>query len=370
MTAIDRLTATGIRRRGSARLGFRYRTASGRAVSAHDRARIAALRIPPAWTGVLIAPRADAALQAIGRDAAGRWQYRYHDRQTERRERRKHDRLIRFLGALPAMRRTVERHIALPGLPRERVLAGTLTILSTCFLRPGSECYVTENGSFGIATLRPRHVRVRGSRVSFDFRGKSGQRQQGELTDRRLARLVRDLLRHPGEVFKFRDDDGRLCDVKRRHINAYIKEVMGEAFSAKDFRTWAANLLFASAWARAEAEAHAGGDGATPASRRRVAAAALREVAGHLGNTPAVCRASYVFGSLITRLERGAATPATLGGLAPLARSRSMRVARAERTLSRLLRTTPGATRSPTARRSRQTPRSSDRGHRPVGLAH
>jgi len=278
-------------------------------------------------------------VQATGRDAAGRWQYLYHRTHVARRERRKQQRLVRFLEAVPKMRRAVKRDLALAGLPRERVLAGILAILSTCFLRPGSEQYVSENGSYGIATLRRRHVTARGDVVRFDFSGKSAQRQQTELHDRRVARLVRELLRFPGEVFKFRAESGEMVDVRTRHINQYIKEIMGEAFSAKDFRTWAANVLCACALSKSVPDA-----AATHRDRRRVITAAVRDVAGHLGNTPAVCRTSYIFDTLLEHFEQGRAIRSYCASTDAIARGSSRGLERSERALITLLR--PGAARS------------------------
>src|SRR6185436_4890706 len=248
------------------------------------------------------------------------------------REKTKRDRIVRFIQALPGVRRAVARDLALPGLPRARVLAGTFRILSTCFLRPGSEGYAQKNGSFGIATLRRRHVTVRGSTVSFDFMGKSAKRQQRTIEDAPLARLMRALLRHPGEVFKFEDENGALVDVRTRHINAYIKERMGERFSAKDFRTWAANLLCASALAR-DCDA-----GASGPARKRGVTRALREVAEHLGNTPAVCRASYVFGAVIDQYQKGRCLELPVPEAAELIRLRPRQLERSERALLGLLR--------------------------------
>ena len=298
MTIIERLQANGIRRLGTPGR-FRYQCARG-SVSREDLDRIAALKVPPAWVDVAIAPSARSAVQAVGKDAAGRWQYRYHEAATVRRERKKRERLVRFIAALPRMRRAIAQDLARPGLPRQKVLAGVLRILGTCFLRPGNEVYTDQNGSYGLATLRRQHVTVEGDRVLFDFVGKSKKRQQRELADPVVARLTQELLRYPGEVFKFRSDDGTMNDVKTRHINAYIKEVMGEQFSAKDFRTWAGSLLCACALARA------GTVGArTKTERKKRIAAALREVASHLGNTPAVCRSSYVFPAVLRSFEQG-----------------------------------------------------------------
>lgn len=155
----------------------------------------------------------------MGQDSAGRWQYLYHPKATARREQRKFARLLRFAEALPRMRRAVAQDLARPGLPREKVMACVLRILATCFLRPGSQVYAEENGSHGIATLRPRHVRVTGSLVEFDFPGKWGKRQHREMRDCKIARIVRELARHPGEVFKYRDEEGKWVDVRRRYIN-------------------------------------------------------------------------------------------------------------------------------------------------------
>jgi DNA topoisomerase-1 len=312
MTILERLDRIGIRRKGSARSGFRFRTSAGRSVGAAQRKRIETLRIPPAWTGVLIHPSRTALVQAVGRDAAGRWQYLYHPKQVARRERVKLERLRRFVRALPALRRDVARDLARPGLARERVLAGAVRILGTCFLRPGSEVYASENGSFGLATLRRRHVTVRGDRVTLDFVGKSGRRQAREFRDRAVAKLLRELCEHPGEVFKYRNGDGRLADVKSRHINDYMRERTGQHFTAKDFRTWAGSLLCAAALARAEPGARA-----SAVSRRRAVAAAMREVSEHLGNTPAVCRASYVFPVVVRRFEEGRAPRPALARLVP-----------------------------------------------------
>jgi DNA topoisomerase I len=330
VTIVERLQAEGIRRLGTPKRGFRYRTPAGRRPSAADLERIAALRIPPAWTGVVIAPQERANVQAVGQDAAGRWQYLYHPVQTARRERIKRDRLVLFIRHLPALRRAVARDLAQPGLGRRTVLAGVTRLLATCFLRPGSDEYASANGSFGLATLRPRHVQVRGDRIVLDFRGKSGKRMQREVRDRRVASLVRELLRHPGEVFKFRDDDGALRDVKRHHVNAYLAEVAGQRVTAKDFRTWAGSLLCACALAR-EAPA------AAPRARRRQIAAAVREVAEHLGNTPAVCRASYVAPAVLRAYESGRRVARAFDDVASLARAGSRAVERAERALLALI---------------------------------
>jgi len=301
-------------------------------VTPGDRARIRALKIPPAWKDVAIHRSSVAAVQAVGKDRAGRWQYLYHETQTGRRQRRKQDRLVRFIAALPRMRRAVTRDLARRGMPREKVLAGILRILATCFLRPGSKVYADENGSYGITTLRKQHVTVRGPVVRFDFRGKSGTRQIRELRDPAIATLVRRLLRFPGEVFKFRSTSGAIVDVQSGHINAYIQEVMGEGFSAKDFRTWAGTLLCACVLARD------GRKGEGPASRKRSVRDAIREVAEHLGNTPAVCRSSYVFPAVIRSYEQGRVIEAHFDHAGELMNGNLRRIERSERALLELLR--------------------------------
>lgn len=330
MTQLERLRKRGIRRVGNPKRGFRYVDASGRPVGAAGRARIQALRIPPAWKEVFIHPSPRGALQAIGKDAAGRWQYLYHEARTARREREKFERLLDFADALPRMRRTVAGHLAMPGLPRERVMACILRILSTCFLRPGSRVYAEENGSYGIATLKRRHVTVRGDLVQFHFPGKWGKAQQREMRDRRVARIVRELAKVPGEVFKYRDADGKWVDVRRRHINDYIKEVMGEAFSAKDFRTWAGTLLCACALARAGADEE---DSKT--ARKRKVVAAIQETAAMLGNTPAICRTSYITPAVVRQYERGHVIDRCFRDVGELAKGRSLHAS--ERALLQML---------------------------------
>ena len=187
-----------------------------------------------------------------------------------------------------------------PGFPRERVMAGILRILSMSFIRPGSEIYASENGSYGLATLRPRHVTVKGDLVIFDFPGKSGVRQHREFRDRTMARIIKELLRKPGRVFKYQNGDDTFVDVKRPLINAYIKEVMGRNFSAKDFRTWAGTLICACALARVQDQING-----NRRANQRLLVAAIKETAEALGNTPAVCRGSYICPLIMTSFEKG-----------------------------------------------------------------
>ena len=335
MTRIEKLCSNGITRSGSPKKGFRYRRADGKKPTLAELQRIHELKIPPAWTDVCINSNAGGTVQAVGKDAAGRWQYLYHERHTRRSEKTKFARLINFAEHLPALRRTMTKHMRLTGLPRERVMAGIMRILSTSFIRPGSQVYADENGSYGIATLRPKHVKVQGDTVIFDFPGKSGVKQHRELRDRRVARLVKELLAHHArEVFAYENDEGKLVDVKRRHINQYIKEVMGSNFSAKDFRTWGGTLICACALARAattEVNGH-------KAVRRQQWVQAIKETAEALGNTPAVCRKSYVCPILLTRFEKGSVIDHYFQNVNEIINYRGTSLHRAEKALLRFLR--------------------------------
>jgi DNA topoisomerase-1 len=300
MTNIERLQNIGIRRLGTPKRGFRYKPQNGR-LAKTDLDRINDLKIPPAWTDVFINPAANGRVQAIGKDNAGRWQYLYHPSHTRTQELRKFRRITKFAKAIPAMRATVSRHLRQPGLTRERVLAAVLRILSTCYMRPGSEVYASEHGSYGIATLRRKHVTVKGELIEFDFPGKSGVRQQRQLRDRQVARVIRETTKLPGyNVFKYVNGDDVPVKVTRAHINQYIKEVMGRSFSAKDFRTWAGTLVCACALARDGSEIP---EKKTARNQRIVAA--IKETAEVLGNTPAVCRGSYVCPEIINSFEKG-----------------------------------------------------------------
>jgi DNA topoisomerase I len=329
MTKLQQLQETGIRRLGTKERGFHYRRAGGGRVGAAHRERIQDLKIPPAWSDVWIDATASGSVQAIGKDSAGRLQYLYHPDHVRRREARKFRRLIHFAQALPRMRAAVTAHLRQPGLGREPVMACILRILSTCFLRPGSHVYVRENGSYGLATLRPRHVRVKSRVVEFDFTGKSGVRQQARLEDRRVARIVRALLKQPSrEVFKYQNGDGGFINVTGSHINVYIREVMGERFSAKDFRTWAGTLVCACALARAGTDILE----ETPVRKRKVGAA-IKETAELLGNTPQVCRSSYVSPEVVAGFEKGSVITRFFRSPDELIAYRGRRLHAAERSL-------------------------------------
>jgi DNA topoisomerase-1 len=334
MTTLERIQKSGIRRVGTPARGFKYISAGGTKVSAADLKRIAALKIPPAWTDTWINAAAGGAVQAIGRDAAGRLQSIYHANHVRLREARKFQRLTQFAEALPKMRATVAADIRQPGLERAPVMAAMLRIISTCFLRPGSHVYAAENGSFGLATLRPRHVKVKGALVEFDFTGKSGVQQQYQLNDRQVANIVRRLLEQPSrEVFKYKNGDGAFVNVTRHHINHYIHEIMGASFSAKDFRTWAGTLVCACVLARLGVE-----PGETKTSKKRKVVAAVRATSEILGNTPAVCRSSYICPQIITSFERGKTLDSHFSSLGELIAYRGRRLHAAEKSLLTFMR--------------------------------
>lgn len=323
-----------MRRVGTPARGFNYKSAGGTKVSTADLKRIDELKIPPAWSDAWINAAAGGAVQAIGRDAAGRLQSLYHANHVRRQEARKFKRLIKFAEALPKMRATVASHIKQPALGKEPVMAAMLRILSTCFLRPGSQVYAGENGSFGLATLRPRHVKVKGDVVEFDFTGKSGVQQQHQLTDHRVSKIVRSLLKQPSrEVFKYQNGGGEFVNVTRHHINDYIREVMGENFSAKDFRTWAGTLVCASALARMGTEIVE-----KCASRKRKVIEAIKETADILGNTPAVCRSSYICPEIINSFENGKVIGRYFNSLDELITYRGRKLHAAEKSLLAFMR--------------------------------
>ena len=273
----------GIRRFPS-RGRFRYRAAEGGRISAATHERIKALAIPPAWTDVWICADARGHLQATGRDARGRKQYRYHEAWRAQRDASKYERMALFARSLPAIRRRVRADLALAGLPREKVLAALVRLLERTSLRIGNERYVEANDSFGLTTLRNRHARVRGARVALQFRGKGGKAQRAEVDDARVARVIRGCRELPGQkLFEYVDDAGAVQTIDSADVNAYLKEIAGHEVSAKDFRTWAGTVHVASTLSRREGRiglAHV--------------AEAVRSAAEHLGNTPAICRKSYV----------------------------------------------------------------------------
>jgi DNA topoisomerase-1 len=332
MTVVTQLQSEGILRLGGMKTGFRYRYANGTRAPRRQVERIQLLKIPPAWTAVAIDDSQSAWIQAVGKDKAGRWQYLYHQRAVEKRERRKHKRLVAFAKKLPLLRARISRDLARKDYSRERVLACMLRVLSICFLRPGSEEYASENGSYGIATLRTRHVEVRGKTVRLRFIGKSGKGHVYTFEDKRIASVVRSLLKVGGRrVFTFQDETGAWKAVRRQHINAYIKEAMGDAFSAKDFRTWAGTITYACALARIGFDPLE-----SPAQLKKKLIAAVKETAETLGNTPAVCRASYISPAVTRAFEAGRVINRPVVAVSDLATSRG-RLHNCERSLVRLL---------------------------------
>lgn len=284
---------------------FRYYDAKGRRITdAATLERIDRLAIPPAWRRVTISPRPRAKLQATGYDRAGRKQYLYHPDYRAAQEQAKYDRLIRFAERLPALRSAMAEHLDADSLDRERVAALALRLINVGWFRVGSERYARESGTYGITTLTRRHVTVRGGRVSLSFRGKHRVRVRTTFVDEELAAALKELLALPGgrRVFRFRDEDGRVRNLTNRVLNAYVKEHLGDEFSAKDFRTWGGTLLAAIGLAE---RAKRDGYPETPTDERRSVAAVMRRVAEQLGNTPAVCRASYVSPAVVEQYLDG-----------------------------------------------------------------
>ena len=291
----------GIRRRRCGR-GFRYLGPGAQPVRDPETlARIKALVIPPAWEDVWICAEPGGHIQAVGTDAAGRRQYRYHDLWRERRDRDKHDRVLEFGRALPRLRGTVSRHLAGRGLRRERVLAAAVRLVDLGFFRPGGEEYAAENGTFGIATIRREHVTCRRGELVFDYLAKGAKHREQAVVDAGVQAVVVSLRRRKGGgdgLFGYRSGRG-WHDMTATDINAYLGEISGNEFTAKDFRTWHATVLAAVGLAVSE---HAAG---TAAARKRAVARAVAEVAGYLGNTPAVARASYIDPRVIELYESG-----------------------------------------------------------------
>jgi DNA topoisomerase-1 len=287
----------GITRRRSGR-GFAYRGPDGTPI--HDRttlARIRALAVPPAWTDVWINKDPSGHLQASGRDAKGRKQYRYHARFREARESSKFDRMLAFAAALPRIRQRVDEDLGRYGLPREKVLATVVRLLELTLIRVGNEEYARLNDSFGLTTLQDRHAKVDGSALRFSFTGKSGQRHRVEVRDRRLGRIVARCQDLPGQdLLQYVDDDGEVRDVRSEDVNAYLREIGGDDFTAKDFRTWAGTVLAYRALRALQP------DGRTT---KKAVVEAMRETAERLGNTPAVARKSYVHPAVLDAYMAG-----------------------------------------------------------------
>jgi DNA topoisomerase-1 len=280
--------------------GFSYRDAEGRPVTdAQTLERIRALVIPPAWTDVWICPSARGHIQCTGRDQKGRKQYRYHPDWRQDRDAIKYDRVIAFGRALPRLRKRVEADLARRGLPREKVLAAVIAVMEITLIRVGNEEYARTNRSFGLTTLRDRHAKISTGGAVFEFRGKSGKVHQTGFRDRRLARIVKACQDIPGQrLFQYVGEDGQRRGVESADVNAYIREVLGDDFSAKDFRTWAGTLSAARGLVMHP-------PAATAAEAKRNVVACVKAVAGLLGNTAAVCKGSYIHPLVLESYERG-----------------------------------------------------------------
>jgi DNA topoisomerase-1 len=302
---------------------FRYVAPGGRPVrDPADLRRIRRLTVPPAWTDVWIAPDPRGHLQATGRDARRRKQYRYHPHWRAVRDDTKYGRLLAFGRVLPRVRVAVARDLALRGLPREKVLATVVRLLDSTALRVGNGEYARQNGSFGLTTMRNGHAAVSGATVRFQFRGKGGKLHQADVRDRRVARVIRRCQELPGqELFQYLDAEGRTRTIDSADVNAYLRALTGQGFTAKDFRTWAGTVLATVALGEQD-------PARSPRHGRRSVSRAIGTVAARLGNTPAICRKSYVHpgvieayadGSLVAAMaRRGSRSPRSRhGGLRP-----------------------------------------------------
>jgi DNA topoisomerase I len=261
--------------------------------------RIRKLAIPPAYADVWICPKANGHLQATGRDARGRKQYRYHPQFREVRESTKYEHMMEFAKALPAIRARIAEHMALRGLPREKVLATVVNLLETTLIRVGNDDYARENKSYGLTTLRNPHVKIEGSELRFQFKGKSGKTWRLQVKDRRIAKIVRACQDLPGQrLFQYRDESGEIREVTSADVNAYLKEITGREITAKDFRTWSGTVMAAIALQEFEAID-------TKAAQKKNIKAAIERVSSRLGNTPTICRKCYVHPEVLNAYVEG-----------------------------------------------------------------
>ncbi len=295
------LFQTGIRRLGSKERGFFYRYPDSGETVREERVlkRIENLKVPPAWEKAHIARSPSAKVQAVGYDSAGRVQYLYHPKYRERKEREKFERILRFADRLPEMRRITSEHLRHEELDREKVLAAMVRLINAAYFRPGEERYAKKNKTYGIATLRRKHLTIQGNTMIFEYRGKWGKIQRKAVTDRRLRQVVEECAALPGyEIFKYYDEYGELRDVKSQDLNTYIKEIMGGEFTAKDFRTWAGTLI------AAVKLAELGATEDVKQSEKNVLAA-VDAVAERLGNTRDIARASYISPRVVEHYMEG-----------------------------------------------------------------
>jgi len=310
----------GIRRVGPANK-FRYVDANGRTIgNAAELQRIRSLAIPPAWRDVWICPNPLGHIQATGRDARGRKQYRYHPRWRDVRDEVKYGRLIAFARALPRIRQRTEADLRRAGLPREKVLAAVVQLLEKTLIRVGNEEYARQNRSFGLTTMRDQHAKIKGATVHFEFRGKSGVEHTVDLHERRLATIIKACRDLPGyELFQYIDADGQRQTIDSADVNAYVREICGEDFTAKDFRTWAGTVLAAKALAELAKVTSAAGV-------KRNISRAVELVAKRLGNTKTVCRKCYIHPAVFEAYGEGVTVR--------VAKARDRRASRARAPLS------------------------------------
>jgi DNA topoisomerase-1 len=310
------------RRKANIKGGFHFFDAAGKRITnPAETQRIRSLAIPPAYTDVWICPSPRGHLQATGRDARGRKQYRYHARWRETADANKYGRVMAFAAALPGIRKRVDADLSRPGLPREKVLATVVKLLETTLIRVGNEEYARNNHHYGLTTLRNRHVRIKGGNIEFSFRGKSGIDHSVELQNPRLAKIVKRCQELPGQdLFQYLDEDGQRQSLDSTDVNAYLQEISGQPFTAKDFRTWAGTVLAAMALREFESFD-------TQAAAKKNIVSAIEHVAERLGNTPSVCRKCYVHpaileayvdGSMLDSLRRKAEKELTGSHLADL----------------------------------------------------
>jgi DNA topoisomerase-1 len=279
---------------------FEYLDTKGKPIRDEQRLlRIKRLAIPPAWRDIWICPSPNGHIQATGRDARKRKQYLYHERWREIRDENKYDRMIVFGKALPKIRKRAQKDLGLSGLPRAKVLATVVQLLERSLIRIGNEEYARENKSFGLTTMQDRHVDVKGSKLRFRFRGKSGRQHEVDVTDRRIARIVLKLQDLPGQsLFQYLDDEDNVCEITSQDVNDYLRKITGEDFTAKDFRTWAGTVLAALAVGTA-------GISKTKKQAKANIKHAISAVADVLGNTPAVCRRCYIHPAVLEAYLNG-----------------------------------------------------------------
>jgi DNA topoisomerase-1 len=290
----------GIRRR-RAGSGFVYLDEQDKPIQDDETlSRIRSLVIPPAWTSVWISPKPNTHIQAVGRDARGRKQYRYHPKYRQMRDLVKFDRMRAFGKALPRIRRVVGRDLARPGMPKRKILAAIVKLLETTYIRVGNEEYVEENGSFGLTTLQNQHVQVLGDTLKFKFRGKSAQRHEITIKDPRLARIIRRCRDLPGSsLFEYLDEEGKPASIESGDVNDYLREISGGEFTAKDFRTWGGTCLAASCLLAKCMEN--GGSSAT----KSILVDVVKDVAEKLGNKPATCKKYYIHPAVMDSFSAG-----------------------------------------------------------------